>query len=51
MYQFINLQLAKSSEEKMEAWIEKLQTMRTEKIQANPEYFKKLLTIGSKSDI
>ena len=49
--QFINLQLAKSSEDKMEAWIEKLQRMRTEKIQANPEYFKKLLNIGSKSDI
>ncbi|XP_022105059.1 serine/arginine-rich splicing factor 4-like [Acanthaster planci] len=39
--------LAKTSKEKMDAWIAKLAKMREEKIKSNPEYFKKFLTIGT----
>ncbi|XP_072034067.1 uncharacterized protein [Amphiura filiformis] len=41
--------LSESVEEKEKRWLQKLQALRKQKMEANPEYFNKLLTINADS--
>ena len=43
------LQLAESAEVKEQRWLDKLQTMRRQKLEANPDYFNRLLTMNADS--
>lgn len=43
--------LSESQEVKENRWLEKLQAMRRQKLEANPDYFNKLLTMNSDSPL